>query len=382
MGKRIWVFIILYGLFLAIIIPSFSPGKGENDFLRYWSASRLLLTGGNPYDEISVRNLQKLYHPKSDIRGKDVGDVWNPPLGLLFLVPFGILPFTLAFKLWIFINVLLLVMALFMTWRMALGSNYQRFFPLVLIAVFLFGNTIFLLRLGQISTIVLISLVLGIFLIEREKDFLAGAVLLLTIIKPHLVYLILPVIVVWSIQTRRWKIIMGMVLGGIFASIAAWLLFPNWLTVYRNTISRLPYSEIYCSTLGSFAASVWGITYFRYIGVLLLPLTLPLSRLIVKSGWLTTVNLSLIISIPLAPYGFSFDQVLLLPAVAEMIAWLIKKELASIPSKIILGCLITIYGASLWMMTIQDLPYYWDFLIGFSLFILYFVSWKCRCERR
>src|SRR4030042_4660925 len=222
MKKSIWAFIILYGLLLAIIIPNYSPGSGENDFLRYWSASRLFIMGENPYDESLLRNLQKINHPKPEIRDKDVGGVWNPPLVLLILAPFGILPFIIAFKLWIFLNILLLVMALFITWHMAAGSDYQEYFPLVLIAGFLFGNTIHLIRLGQIPAIILFSLILGISLLKKEKDWIAGAVLFLTAIKPHLVYLVLSVIVVWSIRERRWKIIKGMALAAFFSSIVSW----------------------------------------------------------------------------------------------------------------------------------------------------------------
>ena len=115
MRKSVWFFTIFYGLLLAIIFPNYSPGKGGKDFLSYWSASRRFITGENPYDESSLRNLQKINHPKPEIRDKDVGRVWNPPLVLLILAPFGILPFNLAVRLWIFINVFLLVMALFIT---------------------------------------------------------------------------------------------------------------------------------------------------------------------------------------------------------------------------------------------------------------------------
>jgi len=380
MRKSVWFFTIFYGLLLAIIFPNYSPGKGENDFLRYWSASRLFITGENPYDESSLRNLQKINHPKPEIRDKDVGGVWNPPLVLLILAPFGILPFIIAFKLWLFLNVFLLVMTLYVTWHMAAGSDYQKYFPLVLIAGFLFGDTIHLIRLGQISAIILFSLILGISLIKKEKDSIAGAILFLTAIKPHLVYLVLSVIVVWSIRERRWKIIIGMTLAAFLTSIVSWLFFPEWLTAYRNALYQLPYSGIYCSTLGSFAASVWGVTFFRYIGVLLLPMAFPLSKLILRRGWLTTINVGLTISIPLSPYGFSFDQVLLLPAVTEMIAWLIKKELSSFKAIFILGGLFVTYAASIWMMTIQ-LPYYWHFWTALALFFLYFVAWRYRCAR-
>ena len=137
MRKSIWVFIFLFGIILAILLPNFPGGKGENDFLRYWSATRIFITGGDPYDETSLRNLQRANHPNPDLRDKDLGYVWNSPLLLLILSPLAILPFALAFKLWIFLNVFLLVIILFKTWQMAGGLNFQKYFPLVLCSGFL-----------------------------------------------------------------------------------------------------------------------------------------------------------------------------------------------------------------------------------------------------
>ena len=375
MRKSFWFFIIFYGLLLAIIIPNFDPGGSGNDFIGYWTASRLFITGGNAYEENSLRSLQKAIRPDLE-----VVEVWNPPWLLVILAPLGILPFDLAVRLWIFLNIFLLVVALFFTWQMAVGSNYQKFFPLVLYAGFLFGNTYDMIQIGQISSLILISLMVGIFLIQKERDWLAGATLFLSTIKPHLVYLVFIVILIWCIRKRRWKIWGGMALTGLFSSFIVWLIFPYWFEVYMNKIFQLPYFDLYSSTLGSFVAAIAGINYFRYIGILLLPLAFPLSKLILKDGWLTAINLTLTISIPLSPYGYSFDHVLLLPAVTEMIAWIVRRELP-IPIAWVTGVgLIIIYGVLLWM-NILALPYYWYFWTALALFFLYFVAWRYRCAK-
>ena len=157
-------------------------------------------------------------------------------------------------------------------------------------------------------------------------------------------------------------------------------MFPGWLDIYTKKIFQLPYFEIYTSTLGSFLSSVAGLNQFRYIGILLLPLAIPLSKCIAKDGWLSTINLTLTISIPLAPYGFGNDHVLLLPAVTEMITWIVTKKIPVLISWITAIGLITTYGVLLWITTIPALPYYWLFWIAFAIFILYFVAWRYRCD--
>jgi hypothetical protein len=380
MPRSAWFFAIFSGLFLAIITHNYAPTIGVHDFIRYWSASRLLITGGNPYDANSLLNLQKASCPKLRFDDKDVVEAWNPPWLLLTMAPLGILPFELSVRLWLFLNIFLLVMALFLTWRMAVGSNYKHFFPLILYAGFLFATTLEMIVMGQISSFVLISLILGVLLIQKEKDWISGAVLFLTTIKPHLVYLVLLVILIWAIRKRRWKIWGGMALTGLSSSFIVWLIFPDWAEVYMKKLFQMPYFKIYCSTLGAFVASVAGINHFRYIGILLLPLAIPLSKLILKDGWLTAINLSLTLSIPLSPYGFSFDHVLLLPAVTEMIAWIIKKKLPIPIAWVITVGLIITYGVLFWMQSTPGLPYTRFFLIGFALFILYFVAWRYRRE--
>jgi hypothetical protein len=377
MPKSAWFFTIFIGLFLSIYI--YAPPMGAQDFSRYWSASRLLITGENPYDSHALLILQKENCPKLKFSDKYIAEAWNPPWLLLSITPLAIFPFELSVRLWIFLNIFLLAIALFLSWRMVVGLNLQRFFYLVFYAGFLFGNTWIMIQLGQISSLVLISLILGVLFIRKEKDILAGVVLFLTTIKPHLVYFVLFVILIWSIRNRRWKIWAGMAIAGFSSSFIVWLIYPDWLEVYIQKLFQMPYFNVYCSTLGSFIASFAGINYFRYIGILLLPLAFPLSKLISKDGWLTAINLSLTVSIPISPYGFSFDHVLLLPAVIEMIVWCVKKEIPP-PIACITGLgLIITYGALFWMIG-QVLEYYWFFWIALALSILYLVAWRYHRE--
>jgi len=373
---KAWFFIISLGLILAIISHVYAPTIGSSDFIRYWSASRLLITGGNPYDGESLRTLQRVNCPGLRIYEKDVAETWNPPWLLLIMIPLAILPFYLAVRLWIILNIFLTIMPLLAVWRMAMKSRYQSLFPLVLGAGVLFGNTLILIQMGQISSLILTLLILSIFLIQKEKDWLSGATLFLTTIKPHLVFLVLLVVLVWSIRERRFKILAGMIITCLLSFFIAGIFFPDLLTLYKKNIFHLPYFEIYSSTLGSFISSFMGIKVFHYVGVLLLPLAFPLSRLISKEGWLTTINLALLISIPLSPYGFCFDHVLFLPAVIEMITWIIKRELPiSVAWGTGTGIMVT-YGILFWMMTIRGLPYYWFFWIAFALLIIYVMAWR------
>jgi len=375
--KRIAIFFTIFlGMILAVVVPNFTPGRGEQDFIRYWAASRLLVIGGNPYDGKELTALQNETQPDLMIKEGDIVEAWNPPWLLLTLLPLGLLPFNFAVPLWIFLNVVIVVSSLWMSWQLSGGADNRRLFLIVLGAGVLFGNTVILIRLGQISTLVLASLLIGITFIKEKRDWLAGAILLIATIKPQLSYLVLLVLLIWSLYHRRWKILAGMALAGLASVLIVWLILPDWLSIYIQTIRRLPFTNIYTSTLGSFISEVFRISIFKYIAILLLPLAFPIAKYADKIGWFTTLNLALVISIPLSIYGFSFDQVLLLPAVVQMIAWITQKKLSSkVAMGIGIGIMIT-YALLLWMMSLKELPYYWFFWISFFILCLYLIAWR------
>lgn len=370
------IFFLILSLLLTVVVVASVPGAGQHDFLRYWAATHLLVNGGNPYNGPELRALQKATQPGLMADEEEIVEAWNPPWLLLVLAPLGILPFNIAVPIWIFLNFAIITSVLMYSWYLAGGKNNPKLYLVVLGAGILFGSTIMLILLGQISTLILLALLLGVLFIQKERDWLAGAILLITTIKPHVVYLVLLLILIWSIIHRRWKIIAGMIVSAMISALIVWIFQPDWLNIYIKTILSLPYTELYTSTLGSLIASVFGINLFRYIGILLLPLAFPLAKQVDKIGWFTSLNLTLVISIPLSPYGFSFDQVVLLPAIVQMIAWIFKGELSLFLKWIIGIGLIAVYGVEFWLMYLGAVGYHWYALISLSIMVLYLLAWR------
>ena len=220
------------------------------------------------------------------------------------------------------------------------------------------------------------ALFLYIWSIDREHYFLAGVALLFLMIKPQLTYLAITVIIIWAFRNRRWKVFVGFVGPGLSLLVLLWLVFPNWLGEYIDLVISISDFRIYYTTLGSFVESFFGFSALKYFGLLLLPLAFPLSKYVGRAGWLTTLNIALLISIPLAPYGFSFDHVLLLPAVVQLVSWIWNKEL---PVRFSLGIGIAIvicYALVYFMMSFPSgLPKYWLVWPSFGLSLFYLFAW-------
>jgi len=102
----------------------------------------------------------------------------------------------------------------------------------VLLAGLSFGATLQTIIIGQIVGLVLVGLVLGVKGLQSGWHGWAGVVLLLTTIKPHLTYLVLLLIVVWSLRHRRWQVLGGMLAAGLLAGMIMWIIFPGWIFAY------------------------------------------------------------------------------------------------------------------------------------------------------
>jgi hypothetical protein len=343
----------------AIVLAVFAGGSRGDDFLVYWSGARLLARGENPYDLLALGAVQHQARPE---RGQEQGGVlasWNPPWLLAVLMPFGLMPFELAVRVWKLCNIGLTLAAALLTWRVLMQSLDGRGMVIASMASLWFFPTILSLGLGQISSLVLIGLVLGVWWLGSGRDGLAGAALFLTTVKPHLVYFVLLLVVVWAIRRGRWRLFGGMLGAALISMATLWVMFPGWMAAYFELISGHSFVQYSTSTLGSLVYALFGTHLFRYAGLVLVLLIPAMLRLAESEGWLTAMNVALLISVPLAMYGYSFDQVVLLPAILEMIVWLWRRELAVRAAWVIGGGLVLVYVVMMAMQALPALYYHW-----------------------
>jgi len=379
---RIGLSLVLLTTLLTLLLPVFSaPGVGEPDFLPYWAAARLLGTGDNPYDASSLRDLEHEIRPdRGQYRGEAFAS-WNPPWLLLFLLPLGLLPFDLAVRIWFLCQVALIVAASALAWRMLARRSGSAGILLAVAVGLGSGQSVFALLAGQVSGLLLIGLVLGAWWLHAGKDRLAGAALLFTTIKPHVTYFALVLLTVWVIRHRRWQVFLGLAAAAALSMAALWAILPGWMSAYFRLMGA--YQSIFfrysSATVGSLAHALWRTDIFRFAGLLLLPLAFCLLRVADAHGWLTAMNVALLISVPTALYGFAFDQMVLLPAVLQMLAWLWDGEIPLRAAWLIGGGLIIVYIAFFAMLVLPT----WHALNLFACIPLawaglYALAWKQR----
>jgi len=167
------------------------------DLAQYWAGAHLVTS--NPYSQELVSSFERSHAVTTE--GTPMV-MRNPPQALLLVLPLRFLNYRVAFGLWDLLSIVLVAACA----RAAYGlvSNRSSLSP-ALISL-LFGPTAALLMLGQIVIFVLLGVTLFFLLIERRKDWLAGAALFLVIPKPHLLLLFIAAVVLWAVHQRRWQL--------------------------------------------------------------------------------------------------------------------------------------------------------------------------------
>jgi hypothetical protein len=373
--KKNIIFIFILGILLTIFIQFYNYGTGAGDFSAYWSAAHLFITGDNPYDQVAMTSLQQSISTEGYSQGGSSLNVWNPPWLILILAPLGVLPYKIAFLTWFFCNTVVIGIIIIISWQMCAGTQRSRGILITFIAGFLFAETLSYLVIGQITGLVSLGMVLAIWWLDHKVDLLAGAVLLLTLIKPQISFFFLLILMIWILQNRRWKVIIGLIIALSTTLIIFWIIDPSWIKDYFSLISNLPYSSTYTSTFGSFIASIFHINIFYFSALILILLIKPFLHIVRRDGWLTTMNLSLLVSLPLSPYGFSFDQIVILPSIVQVIAWLWNYKLSTKVTVIIIISLMLFYTLDLKMHAIPKLENYWFFIIPIVFLAIYIIPW-------
>ncbi len=343
---------------------------GTHDFIAYWSATRLILEGGNPYDRAALYRVEKgLGWPE-----ERPWLVMNPPwLGIL-LAPFGLLPFREAVFLWLLSNVLVMGLATYVLWQVvAMGAN-GRFLWAAMAAAFLFPQTLSAIFSGQISPLVLLGISGTLFYIERNRDFWAGAMLVLTTIKPQLICLLLPAILLWSVRQKRWRVPMGFLAALLALILPLQLLFPNWFPSYLVSIMGSPPLGWFTPTIGGAISYYHGATrsWAKLLWVAFLPVVLiPLYRR-EEIDWPAFTGLVLLLTLPTTTFAWGIDQVILVVPLLQIVAWLVSSGLRGRTRAIIVSALFICYAplaTQRFILRTNEVFYLWTPFLAAAIYL-------------
>jgi Glycosyltransferase family 87 len=314
-GLKIGLAILVVAL-LAITLRSGAP-LPVNDFVEYWAAARLAVDGQDPYSPSAMLALEE---QAVGYRFDKPLMMWNPPYVLPFVLPFALLSLTTARAVMALVAFVMIFGAAELLWRLYADDVNRRWMAWVVTATF--APVFATLAAGQISPFVLLGVVAFLWFERRGQHFASGASLLLVAFKPHLLYLIWIAIALWIVEKRRWTVLAGAVTAVVLALAAAFAADPHIWTHYAPVWRTGWMLALYAPPPGGLLRAVFG--WDRY--------WLQFAPVLVGVGWLawrrwSTADFDLVREFPLlllvsictSPYGWVFDQVVLLPAVVQRV---------------------------------------------------------------
>ncbi len=293
---------ILLGLcILLYFLPV--PPFGTVDFVQYWTSGKLLLDGQNPYDPRLVETLQRAANPYFDPATGVILN-WNTPLLGIFCLLAAAAPVETGFRIWFVLSCACIGAAVWL-----LAKAWKKDFSPLLLAVALcspaLGNNFYF---GQISSLLLLSLCAAIYWRSCSRPFLAGVALSVTLVKPHLLLLYYLSESRRGGFQRRWCA--GLASGAILLGLIPLFFVPDIYHYYDAAMSAQPPLYWKNPALGSLFQEASGVQamWMRFVPVLL---ALPFAFFVEA---LTLIPLSLLC----APYGWVYDQLLLVPVLLRM----------------------------------------------------------------
>jgi hypothetical protein len=287
------------------------PGAhlGGADFVAYWSAYQVARSGSNPYSAEETLKIQK------DISDEVVTSqlFFNPPWMLTALSPILVLDYSTSCALWFVCNLIMLVAS-----GLLIGIGNPKLSPIKLLLLTLFFvPALEAVQLGQLSILILFLFVMFIHHFEN-RPLLSAICLALIGIKPQILLIALVFVGARLIVSREFKFVASVLIVFLGLLVATHLQFPN-LFGYWEPQSQSPvfYKSATLSTWVRILFSstqgyvVWPVYVVPLVGILIAGLYY------LRAGRLPRISLRslsplLCVSVFFAPYGWIFDQSILL----------------------------------------------------------------------
>ncbi len=260
--KSIVTVIGVAGLIVLLTLGNYRfalVSPGGNDFMAHYSVWQAFFERGlNPYsDEAALYTQLRIYgRPASST--EDQNRLTYPFYSIVLNGPFSLIAdYPLARAIYMVFLEVALILGLWLTMRVVAWRPPFWLLAVLLLWVLLDYPQARGIILGQFAIFGFLSLVTTMYLLQRGHDGWAGAVLVLSTMKPTLVFLVVPFLLLWTLLRRRWRFALGF--GSTLAGsmLLSWLLLPTWLTDWLYRVSR--YSEY---TVGQ--SPVWLFTHLGW----------------------------------------------------------------------------------------------------------------------
>lgn len=359
-----FVLILLLGGIIISFPVSLPPGAGDWDFQAYWSSAYLFSRHKDFSDADALGEIEQTLTTREK---PETLYAWFSPIGNVVLLPFTYISFTRAVYYWLILNIVILFYSTALIW----GDADSRIW-IPILAAFSFSMTVISLIFGQVNTLELLGLALFLSFTKSNRPYMAGASLVLTTIKPHLVIITLPILMLDLLRKKQWKTLAGFALALVFCFFILFVYYPSWIQSFltivtsgMGTVRETPSINGLLVLLGErkFGKILWLIV--------LLAGTLWWWKHGQNWDQRTFIDLSVTAGFIVAPIGWSYDQIMLLFPILTLLSWTTTGALKMNSSRIIIAILIiaNILAYYLRTFTPSDVWFFWVPIVILGLYL-------------
>jgi hypothetical protein len=252
-ARTLFVALILVLLLAAAISVTYTRFTtrypGANDFYPRWvGGCALLCKGQNPYSEAVTLRIQQGIYGRPALPGEDRVAFAYPVYSLLFFFPLCATEnYALVQAIWFWLLLAVWVASVILTMRVVQWHPPPWLWALTILWSVLLYPAFRALILGQFSVWVVLAMVAALWAMQHRRDGWAGVLLAFTTVKPQLIYLAIPWILIWAAGQRRWRLWAGFFAATAALAIGGMLLLPSWLPDFVRQVRAYPSYTVFGS---------------------------------------------------------------------------------------------------------------------------------------
>ncbi|MCB0344199.1 MAG: DUF2029 domain-containing protein [Bdellovibrionales bacterium] len=303
---------------------------GTNDFIEFWSAFQLFVVNDNPYDPEKLNAIQVSLGRAQESPLL----LWNPPWVLTLMTPLLNLGFAASAQVFIWMNLVLLGAGAALLW--SASTERRPYSPKSIGAAFLFLPALTNIQIGQIAIVLFFCIAGFVWAAANRRDFLAGLFLVPLSIKVHMVFLLLTAIAWWIVRFRRFRVFGGGAVGFSALIAATVAVSPNALNNWLGGFESPPFYWKTAALSGALRsllfeltgdAPAWPVVVLPIIALFAVCLWLLKRRPTID--WTMHAPPLIALSIMFSPYGWLFDQTLLVCVQVVLLAKAFEPEVSN-----------------------------------------------------
>ena len=308
----------LFGLLALLTAGNYrytSENHGGTDFATQWNGTRsFLIDGNNPYSEQVSAQTQRLIYERAARPGEAALRYQTPLYSIFLYLPVSMVSdYALARAVWMTLLEASLLLLVFLSLQLTRWRVGPLMLTLLLLFSIFFFHSMQPLVTGNPTILIALAFVGAMLAIRSGSDELAGVLLGLTTIRPHISVVLIGFVLVWALLNRRWKIIFWVLATVFVLSGVAALLMPDWILANLRSVVSYPVADPSGSPMLAFSSILpaMGACIGRGFSILVVVLMLVewlFSRRNGFRGFLWTASLTLVasqwIGLPTGPGNF------------------------------------------------------------------------------